>query len=125
MRLYGFTPQILFHLVSRPTATPQIFNNKTNVFDYDYNYNTKYVYDSTADNLGCDALLTPCEMKYIQKSAFPSWLSTINSAVDLRGIYSTCSNTTDSYYVPVITNWPSDVLDTQSHISGTFVRYTT
>lgn len=124
MRLYGFTPQILFHLVSRATATPQVLNDNKTAYVYDYNYNIPYTFDSTADDLGCPAFLTPCELKYIQKSAFPSWLSTINSAVDLRGVYSTCSNTTDSVYVPLIT-WPSDVLDTYSHISKNYVRYTT
>lgn len=40
MRLYGFTPKILFGLVSRPTITPQILNNVTGLYDIDYNFNS-------------------------------------------------------------------------------------
>lgn len=122
MRLYGFTPQILFGLVSRPTITPQIQNNVTGLYEPDYNFNSNNcTFDAAQQNLGCYAFLVPCQASYIKKSDFPTWLSTLNSAVDLRGVYSNCTNGT---YYPQIT-FPTDVLNTYSHISKNTVKYTT
>ena len=59
MQLYGFPPSILFGLVSTPAAIPQP-NGDQGTSGYDYDYNTKYTYDQTANNLGLPVLLLPC-----------------------------------------------------------------
>lgn len=121
MRLYGFTPKILFGLVSRPTIMPQVPNEAGQLYN-DTNFNSpNCTFDALQANLGCYAFTVPCNSSNIQKSNFPSWLSTLNSAVDLRGVYSNCTN---GKYIPQI-SFPTDVLDTYSHISKNYVKYTT
>jgi sodium/potassium-transporting ATPase subunit alpha len=63
----------------------------------------------------------PCNENDIQNNNFPNWLSTLNNQLDVRGLYSTCSN---GEYVPNFV-FPLDVLDTYSEISQANVAYTT
>lgn len=118
MRLYGFPPNLLFGIVSRQAILPIGTDGKV-----DLNYNTAYTYDALAPNLGCPAFPYPCTTNDIQNQGFPNWLSTLNSRLDVRGLYSNCVN---GHYVPQM-EFPSanDVLNTYSHISGNYVPFTT
>lgn len=122
MRLLGFPPNLLFGLVSRSAIIPMVPNDQGQLQqDLDFN-SINCTFDPYAPNLGCYAFQTPCTSSNIG-SILPNWLSTINSQVDLRGVYSTCLN---GAYVPQLTFPPvTEVLDTWSHISGNYVRYTT
>ena len=121
MRLYGFPPNLLFGLVSKPAIVPQTLD-KDGVYKFNYYFNSNQcTFDQYAPNLGCSAFLVPCQDSYIQNSDFPNWLSTVNNQVDLRGVYSTCVN---GRYVPDFV-FPLDVLNTYSRISKANVAYTT
>ena len=120
MQLYGFPPNILFGLVSKPAIIPQVVINGTETFDYNYN-SLNCTFDKFRADLGCSAFKTPCKDSYIQVNDFPNWLSTTNNQIDLRGVYSTCVS---GQYVPDF-EFPTDVLNTFSSISGSTVKYTT
>lgn len=90
MRLYGFPPSLLFGLVSRQSIIPEVDGKQ------DWNYNTAYTYDALATNLGCPAFPYPCNPSNLQ-TGFPDWLSTLNSRLDVRGLYSNCVN---GHYTP-------------------------
>lgn len=122
MRLYGFPPNLLFGLVSKPAIIPQTYNTNTGQFEQNIYFNSKdCTFDQFAPNLGCSAFLVPCQDNYIQQIGFPNWLSTINNQIDLRGVYSKCVN---GRYVPDMV-FPLDVLNTYSNISKANVAYTT
>ena len=122
MRLYGFPPNILFGLVSKPAIIPQTFNTEKNQYEQNVYFNSdKCTFDQFAPNLGCSAFLVPCQDSYISNQGFPNWLSTINNQIDLRGVYSTCVG---GRYVPDYV-FPLDILNTYSKISGANVAYTT
>lgn len=120
MRLYGFPPHILFGLVSKAAIIPQTLNDKGVMANNVYFNSNQCTFDQFAPNLGCSAFPIPCTSDNIQSIGFPSWISTINNQLDLRGVYSSCVN---GKYVPDFT-FPLDVLNTYSHISGNFVAYT-
>lgn len=122
MRLYGFPPNLLFGLVSKPAIIPQQYNALTGKYEENIYFNSKdCTFDQFAPNLGCSAFLVPCQDSYIQQIGFPNWLSTINNQIDLRGVYSKCVN---GRYVPDMV-FPLDVLNTYSNISKANVAYTT
>lgn len=116
MRLYGFPPNLLFGLVSRPSIIP-VVNGQQDTY-----YNTPYTYDALAPNLGCPAFPYPCNQNNIQ-NGFPDWLSTLNSKLDVRGLYSNCVN--GSYTPQMVFPPPDQVHYTFSHITGYPVAYTT
>jgi len=92
MNLYGFPPNLLFGLVSRQTIIPQTLNDQ-GVLAPNLNFNSNQcTFDPYAKNLGCYAFITPCTSTNVGKTGFPSWLSTINAQLDLRGVYSNCVN---------------------------------
>ena len=124
MQLYGFPPNILFGLVSKPAIIPQTKNDQ-GVFEQDVNYNTEFTFDKLAPNFGCEAILTPCKTDYIGVQDFPNWLSTTNTKLDLRAFYASCDTTTQKYVLDFEFPSEQDVLGTYSNISGNYVRYTT
>lgn len=121
MRLYGFPPSIIFGLVSKPAIIPVVPNDKGVLEPFIFYNSDQCSFDEFAPNLGCSAFPIPCQDSNIQNIGFPSWISTINNQIDLRGVYSTCVN---GRYIPDFV-FPLDVLDTFSHISGANVAYTT
>jgi sodium/potassium-transporting ATPase subunit alpha len=56
MELYGFSPNILFNIMSQPTIVP------TNLWgEPDLTFNLPYTYDSSAKNLGNDRIPLNCQ----------------------------------------------------------------
>jgi hypothetical protein len=121
MRIYGFTPSILFGLLSQQTVIPQTLDSNGDLTANQYFNSVDCTFDQFAPNLGCSAYPVPCNSNYFGRNSFPNWLSTINNQVDLRGIYSNCIN---GRYVPYFV-FPLDVWNSYSHISGNYVAYTT
>lgn len=133
MQLYGFSPSNLFGLVSMNAMVPQSQTmNPNNTITYSplpY-FNNITNYNSSSPTLGGDPLYyPPCQSSFYTKNngyTFPDWLSTLNSRIDLRTIYTKCNPSNTSNYIPAITLIPqSEVLNTWSHITGQYVAYTT
>lgn len=121
MTLYGFPYNNIFNLLAVSAVNP--INSSGNV---DTLFNTPYTYNPALGATGGNPNIpSNCNDATINTN-FPSWISDVNSAYDLRGAYLKCSSVNSSVYVNALPNpWPTDVLNTYSPITGQLVPYTT
>lgn len=61
MRLYGFPPNLLFGLVSKPAIIPQTLDAQGQYQQDIYFNSNQCTFDQFAPNLGCYAFRTPCQ----------------------------------------------------------------
>lgn len=150
MEVYGFSPSVLFFLLSHDVMLPinpngTTFKNGTPVYsfqdpnnaDFQYTFNpTQTPMNGTQGHgvgyFGSQFIAAPT---YICDSAnkgnaftsnFPNWLSTINGQIDLRGFYVKCTgNSQANYAYERLIPDQNEVLDTISSYTGQPVAYTT
>lgn len=146
MDIYGFSSTTLFFLLSNNVMLPiqsSSVVNGTNVYtyadpnsiNYQYNFNASDMnpLGSGANGTGYFGTPTIAAPQYACNSrnagnafsdSFPNWLSTINGAIDLRGLYVACQPFNNTFiYKRFIPDQPT--LNTTSSYLGTPVAYTT
>ena len=111
MNLYGFNFNNIFFLLSVPAVVPINTNGSV-----DTNYNTFYTYIPTTNTHGAP-INSNCSDATINTN-FPSWISDINSAYDLRGAYLKCEATGSANYNNSV-SWPgqNETLSTISPVT--------
>lgn len=84
MELYGFTPKILFNLLSKEAILPLDSFSQP-----DANFNRVIPYNADAIDYGNPFLPSNCSSATMSKN-FPNWLKSTNSRYDLRHAYMEC-----------------------------------
>ena len=131
----------MINLLSVPTLNPSTCSvNSNNVAVYTVNNNLNQYYSfnaaDTTTSTGCGtyfgsyniappsyACASTANKNQMFSKNFPDWISTINSAMDLRGFYVSC-NSAGTAYVPYLNN-NADVLNSKSPITKHAVAFTT
>lgn len=119
---------------------PTTFSTTAGTYKVDNNLNVPYTFNSASntspsghgyfgsDNIVPPNIACPAQNTYFSKN-FPDWISTINSKMDLRGFYVTCSSSASTAHYntvfPFFFSSNPDVLYSKSPISGQPVAFTT
>jgi len=115
MNLYGFGYDVIFNLVAKKCAVP----------NGDTTYNTPYAYNPNNSTYGAP-LAQNCSTQLFQ-TGFPNWLSDVNSAIDLRGLYVKCTSIGSTQYTTLLPSsfYSANTLKDISPITGQPIAFTT
>ena len=119
MSLFGFSPDMLFELLSVKAVQPG--PNRGNNFDGVYTFS----YENNVNGLPYNNPFIPTTAGAATfTTGFPDWLSTTTYRLDLRGFYLiSCPQNTNGYCLKF--DWPRQFLEINSPITGEPVAYTT